>query len=42
MDGAAALKEMDFKSAMLSVALGTLIADIIMCVLSYGLLGLVL
>ena len=39
---AAALMKMDFKSAMLSVALGTLIADIIMCVLSYGLLGLVL
>lgn len=39
---AAALMKMDFKSAMLSVALGTLIADIIMCILSYGLLGLVL
>ncbi len=39
---AAALMKMDFKSAMLSVALGTLIADVIMCVLSYGLLGLVL
>lgn len=39
---AAALMKMDFKSAMLSVALGTLIADIIMCVLSCGLLGLVL
>lgn len=39
---AAALMKMDFKSAMLSVALGTLIADIIMCVLSYGLLGMVL
>ena len=39
---AAALMKMDFKSAMLSVALGTLAADIIMCILSYGLLGLVL
>lgn len=39
---AAALMKMDFKSAMLSVALGTLIADIIMCVLSYGVLGLVI
>ena len=39
---AAALMKMDFKYAMLSVALGTLIADIIMCALSYGLLGLVL
>ncbi len=39
---AAALMKMDFKSAMLSVALGTLIADIIMCLLSYGVLGLVI
>lgn len=39
---AAALMKMDFKSAMLSVGLGTLIADIIMCILSYGLLGLVI
>jgi len=39
---AAALMKMDLKSAMLSVALGTLIADIIMCVLSYGVLGLVI
>ena len=39
---AAALMKMDLKSAMLSVALGTLIADIIMCVLSYGVLGLVM
>ncbi len=39
---AAALMKMEFKSAMLSVAMGTLIADVIMCVLSYGLLGLVL
>lgn len=39
---AAALMKMDFKSAMLSVALGTLTADVIMCVVSYGLLGLVL
>ena len=39
---AAALMKMDFKYAMLSVVLGTLIADIIRCALSYGLLGLVL
>lgn len=39
---AAALMKMDFKSAMLSVALGTLIADVIMCLLSYGVLGLVI
>ncbi len=39
---AAALMKMDFKSAMLSVAGGTLLADIIMCLVSYGLLGLVL
>lgn len=38
---AAALMKMDFKSAMVSVIGGTLVADIIMCVLSYGLLGLV-
>ncbi|WP_322170543.1 COG2426 family protein [Acutalibacter caecimuris] len=39
---AAALMKMDFKAAMLSVALGTLVADVIMCLVSYGLLGLVL
>lgn len=39
---AAALMKMDFKSAMISVAGGTLIADIIMCILSYGVLGLVI
>ncbi len=39
---AAALMKMDFKSAMISVALGTLIADVIMCLLSYGVLGLVI
>ncbi len=39
---AAALMKMDFKSAMLSVAVGSLIADIIMCLLSYGVLGLVI
>lgn len=38
---AAALMKMDFKSAMISVAGGTLIADIIMCIVSYGVLGLV-
>ncbi len=39
---AAALMKMDFKSSMISVALGTLLADIIMCLLSYGVLGLVI
>lgn len=39
---AAALMKMDFRSAMLSVAGGTLIADVIMCLLSYGVLGMVL
>lgn len=39
---AAALMKMDFKSAMLSVACGSLIADVIMCLLSYGVLGLVI
>lgn len=39
---AAALMKMDFKSSMLSVAVGTLIADVIMCLLSYGVLGLVI
>lgn len=39
---AAALMKMDFKSAMISVAGGTLVADILMCMLSYGLLGLVI
>ena len=39
---AAALMKMDFKSSMLSVAGGTLIADVIMCLLSYGVLGVVL
>ncbi len=39
---AAALMKMDFRSAMISVIGGTLVADIIMCVLSYGVLGLVI
>ncbi len=39
---AAALMKMDFKSAMISVAGGTLVADIIMCLISYGILGLVI
>ena len=39
---AAALMKRDFKSAMISVAGGTLVADILMCVLSSGLLGLVI
>lgn len=38
----AALMKMDFKSAMISVAGGTLVADIIMCIVSYGVLGLVI
>ena len=39
---AAALMKMDFKSAMISVAGGTLVADILMFVLSSGLLGLLI
>ena len=35
----AALMKMPFKNAMISVVGGTLIADIIMCLFSYGLLG---
>jgi len=35
----AALLGMRFKDSMLSIAAGTLTADIIMCVISYGLLG---
>ena len=35
----AALLGMRFKNAMISIAAGTLIADIIMCIISYGLLG---
>jgi len=35
----AALLGMRFKNAMISIAAGTLAADIIMCVISYGLLG---
>lgn len=38
---AAALMKMDFKSAMISVVGGTFVADIIMCIVSYGVLGLV-
>ncbi|MDD7646260.1 MAG: small multi-drug export protein [Ruminococcus bromii] len=36
---AAALMKMPFKNAMISVIGGTLLADIIMCLFSYGLLG---
>ena len=39
---AAALMKMDFKFALLSVAVGSFIADVIMCLLSYGLLGRVM
>lgn len=35
---AAALMRMRFKNAMLSISLGTLIADFIMCLVSYGVL----
>lgn len=38
---AAALMKMNFKSAMISVVGGTFVADIIMCIVSYGVLGLV-
>lgn len=37
---AAALMKMPFKNAMISVVGGTLLADIIMCILSYGVLGI--
>ena len=36
---AAALMKMDFKFALLSVAVGSFIADVIMCLVSYGMLG---
>ena len=39
---AASFLEMPFKQAMASIALGTITADIIMCLLSYGLLGVFL
>ena len=38
----AALMKMPFKNAMISVVGGTLIADIIMCMFSYGLLGAII
>lgn len=38
----AALMNMRFKHAMLSITLGTLTADVIMVILSYGLLGAIL
>lgn len=38
----AALMKMKFKNAMISVVGGTLVADLIMCLLSYGVLGMVL
>ena len=38
----AALMKMPFKNAMISVVGGTLIADIIMCLFSYGLLGAII
>ncbi len=37
---AASLMKMPFKNAMISVVLGTLLADILMAIFSYGLLGL--
>ena len=36
---AAAVMRMRFKYAMISITIGSLIADIIMCILSYGVLG---
>lgn len=39
---AAALMKMPFKNAMISVIGGTFVADILMCLFSYGLLGAVL
>lgn len=38
----AAVIRMRFKHAMLSIAAGSFIADMIMCVLSYGVLGMVI
>ena len=38
----AALMKMPYKNAMISVVGGTLIADIIMCLFSYGLLGAII
>ena len=38
----AALMKIPFKNAMISVVGGTLIADIIMCLFSYGLLGAII
>ena len=38
----AALMKMPFKNAIISVVGGTLIADIIMCLFSYGLLGAII
>lgn len=37
----ASVLEMDFKYSMISIAAGSLIADIIMCIVSYGALGLI-
>jgi len=37
----AAVIKMRFKHAMLSIVAGSLIADVIMCALSYGLLGMI-
>ncbi len=39
---AAAVMRMRFKHAMISITIGSLIADAIMCLLSYGVLGAVL
>lgn len=38
---AAALMKMKFKTAMVSIVIGCCIADVIMCLISYGVLGLV-
>lgn len=39
---AAAVMRMRFRDAMLSVTIGSLIADLIMCLISYGVLGSIL
>ena len=37
---AASLMKMKFKHAIISILLGTILADLIMCLVSYGVLGL--
>ena len=38
---AAALMKMKFKTALISIIIGSCIADIIMCLISYGVLGMI-